>query len=91
MEFERAAELRIFPSLWAKTIKKNRRFQEMFEELVNDAEEALLKLEKQLGLNAKPKVIECFDISHVSELLWSPPWSDLLTENRTRKDIEGIR
>ena len=25
-----------------------------------------MKLEKQLGLNAKPEVIECFDISHVS-------------------------
>ena len=66
MEFERAAELRDLSESLAKTIKKNRRFSRNVPELVNDAEEAILKLEKQLGLNAKPEVIECFDISHVS-------------------------
>ena len=66
MEFERAAELRDLSESLAKTIKKNRRFSRNVPALVNDAEEALLKLEKQLGLNAKPEVIECFDISHVS-------------------------
>ena len=66
MEFERAAELRDLSESLAKTIKKNRRFSRNVPELEKDVEEALLKLEKQLGLNAKPEVIECFDISHVS-------------------------
>ena len=66
MEFERAAELRDLSESLAKTIKKNRKVFKNVPELEKDAEEALLKLEKQLGLNAKPEVIECFDISHVS-------------------------
>ena len=67
LEFERAAELRDLTTALAKTIGKARRFSRKWpKEEQEEGGHALAALKDSLGLKKEPKVIECFDISHVS-------------------------
>ena len=67
LEFERAAELRDLTTALAKTIGKARRFSRKWpKEEQEEGGHALEALKDSLGLKKEPKVIECFDISHVS-------------------------
>ena len=66
MDFERAAELRDLADALAKTIKRNRRFSRTLPEVETDHGQVLEELQLKLNLQEIPRVIECFDISHVS-------------------------
>ncbi len=67
LEFERAAELRDLTTALAKTIGKARRFSRKWpKEEQEEGGHALAALKDSLGLKKEPRVIECFDISHVS-------------------------
>lgn len=66
MDFERAAELRDLADALAKTIKRNRRFSRTLPEVESDHGQVLEELQLKLNLQEIPRVIECFDISHVS-------------------------
>jgi len=67
LDFERAAELRDLTTALAKTIGKARRFSRKWpRQEEQEADHSLTSLQKSLGLKNEPKVIECFDISHVS-------------------------
>ena len=65
-DFERAAELRDLADALAKTIKRNRRFSRTMPEMNTDQANILEDLQAKLGMKDFPKIIECFDISHVS-------------------------
>ena len=65
-DFERAAELRDLAEALAKTIKRNRRFSRTMPEMNTDQANILEDLQAKLGMKDFPKIIECFDISHVS-------------------------
>jgi len=66
MDFERAAKLRDLTNALAKTVRKTKRFT---RDWVKDdllEEHALQALGDVLELSDLPRVIECFDVSHVS-------------------------
>jgi len=66
MDFERAAKLRDLTEALGKTIRKTKRFERV--SLKDDLleEDAVQALGDVLGLETVPKIIECFDVSHVS-------------------------
>ncbi len=66
LEFERAAECRDLVVALRETISPTRKFVRDPQKSVTDSEEALAVLEECLGLPVSPRVIECFDVSHVS-------------------------
>ncbi len=66
MDFERAAKLRDLTEALAKTVRKTKRFT---RDWVKDdllEEHAVQALGDVLELSVLPRVIECFDVSHVS-------------------------
>ena len=66
MDFERAAKLRDLTEALAKTVRKTKRFT---RDWVKDdllEEHAVQALGDVLALSTLPRVIECFDVSHVS-------------------------
>jgi excinuclease ABC subunit C len=65
-EFEKAAELRDVVFALEKTLEKTRRFERYDHTRPAADEEALRVLGEALGLPGPPKVMECFDISHIS-------------------------
>ena len=66
LDFEKAAELRDIVFALDKTLAKTRRFErEDLSPLRSDAG-ALKELGEALGLPGPPRVMECFDISHIS-------------------------
>lgn len=66
MDFERAAQLRDLSNALAQTIKRNRRFSRTVPENETDDSKLMEELSMKLDLANAPKIIECFDISHVS-------------------------
>ena len=74
MEFERAAELRdLSESLENGQKKPGQKCLDLKRMLKKP-----LKFEKQLGLNAGLRSLNVSIFPMFQELLWSPPWSDLL-------------
>jgi excinuclease ABC subunit C len=65
-EFERAAELRDLVAALRETISPTRKFVREPHRSIEDVGEALEELGESLGLSSPPRVIECFDVSHVS-------------------------
>lgn len=64
LDFERAAELRDLLRSLRRTIEKTRKFVRI---PVNSGDELGLRmLQSHLGLARLPRVMECFDISHIS-------------------------
>jgi len=66
LDFERAAQLRDLCEALKRTISKSRRFQKNFpgEEVLED--DGVRALQSALDLPKLPRIIECFDVSHVS-------------------------
>jgi excinuclease ABC subunit C len=64
-EFEKAAELRDVVLALERTLARTRKFTRDLTRLRPDAE-ALRSLQEALGLEAPPRHMECFDISHIS-------------------------
>ena len=65
-EFEKAAELRDVVFALEKTLAKTRHFERFDHTAPDRDEESLRLLGEVLGLRAPPRVMECFDISHIS-------------------------
>jgi len=66
LDFERAAELRNMLDDLRKTTKPMRRFTRHSLPTTVDPEADLKSLADALGLSAPPRVMECFDISNIS-------------------------
>ncbi len=66
LDFERAAELRDLSDALAKTIRNTRRFTRHWPKPKDDERAMVDGLRNSLRLDRSPKVIECFDVSHVS-------------------------
>ncbi|MBL9204741.1 MAG: excinuclease ABC subunit UvrC [Opitutaceae bacterium] len=64
-EFEKAAELRDIVFALEKTLAKTRKFERDHPVSTPD-EAAMVELGTVLGLPAAPRILECFDISHIS-------------------------
>lgn len=64
-EFEKAAELRDIVFALEKTLSKTRKF-ERDHPVVTADDDAVTALGEALGLPTPPRVMECFDISHIS-------------------------
>lgn len=64
-DYERAAELRDVIAALKKTTQQNRKFTRSVPMPV-DREKPLREIHEALGLRRVPKVMECFDISHIS-------------------------
>ncbi len=64
-EYEKAAELRDVVLALEKTLERTRKFTRDLTRL-RPHEEALRALQEALGLEAPPRQMECFDISHIS-------------------------
>ena len=64
--FEKAAELRDLISALERTLEKTRRFERTEPVVFSAGETAVRLLGTALGLAGAPRVIECFDISHIS-------------------------
>jgi len=65
-EFEKAAALRDIVYALEKTLEKPRHFERTDPTALSASGSALESLREALGLPLAPKVIECFDISHIS-------------------------
>ena len=65
-EFEKAAALRDVVFSLEKTLEKTRRFERTDPTALSADLPALTSLQEALGLPTVPRVIECFDISHIS-------------------------
>jgi excinuclease ABC subunit C len=65
LDFERAAEIRNLLSDLKRTTGPTKRFARQFVTTVRPNED-IVTLQKELGMAALPKVIECFDISNIS-------------------------
>lgn len=66
LDFEEAARLRDLCEALAKTIHKTRRYEKKIPVLAFQEKAALRSLGEVLNLESEPKVVECFDVSHVS-------------------------
>jgi excinuclease ABC subunit C len=64
--FEKAAELRDVVFALEETLRKTRRFERGDPTRLARDEEALRAVQEALGLEAPPRAMECFDISHIS-------------------------
>lgn len=64
-EFEKAAELRDIVFSLEKTLERTRKFERDHPAVIGD-ESAMEQLREALGTRALPRVMECFDISHIS-------------------------
>ncbi len=64
--FEKAAELRDVVFALEETLRKTRRFERGDPTRPARDEEALRAVQEALGLEAPPRAMECFDISHIS-------------------------
>src|SRR5258708_5841845 len=65
-EFEKAAELRDVVFALEKTLAKTRTFERMDPTRLEAGETAMRMLGETLGLAQTPRIMECFDISHIS-------------------------
>jgi excinuclease ABC subunit C len=65
-DFEKAAELRDVVFALESTLAKTRRFERTDPTVPSADETALRVLGEAVGLAGPPRVIECFDISHIS-------------------------
>jgi len=63
--YEKAAELRDIVFALEASLRKTRKF-ERERTGKQDASEALVRLQQELGLKTEPLAMECFDISHIS-------------------------
>ena len=91
MDFERAAELRDLSEALAKTIGRNRRFDKSWPRAEGRQSVALERLGEVLGLSESPKMIECFDISHVSGTFVVRLWCVFKQGGLTNELTEGSR
>ena len=69
LDFERAADLRDMVDSMKKTLHRSRNFQRVPgvpEGPAIDPEQDVLELQEALALTRPPKVMECFDISNIS-------------------------
>ena len=91
MDFERAAKLRDLTEALAKTVRKTKRFTRDWvkDDLLED--HAVQALRDVLELSVLPRVIECFDVSHVSGPLWLHRWFALWRAGRIVKVTEGLK
>jgi excinuclease ABC subunit C len=64
--FEKAAELRDVVFALEETLRRTRRFERGDPTRPARDAEALRAVQEALGLEAPPRVMECFDISHIS-------------------------
>ena len=90
-DFERAAELRDLAEALAKTIKRNRRFSRTMPEVNTDQANILEDLQAKLGMKDFPKIIECFDISHVSGTFVVASMVRFVDGKPDKKDIVGLK
>lgn len=67
MDFEKATELRNAIEDLKKTAKQTRKFERNLLNITLDPERDLAELGKALGLPSPPAVMECFDISNISD------------------------
>ena len=65
-DFERAAELRDLVTALEETVSKRRKFHRTTLVAREEVEITLERTRSALGLKTLPRVIECFDVSHVS-------------------------
>jgi excinuclease ABC subunit C len=65
-QFEKAAELRDVIFALKSTLAKTRRFERTDPTAISASETAVRMLGEALGLSAPPRILECFDISHIS-------------------------
>ena len=66
LDFEEAARLRDICDALAKTIRKTRKFERHVPDLQVSKEDSLSSLAQILGTKGQVRVVECFDVSHVS-------------------------
>ncbi|MGE4490731.1 MAG: UvrB/UvrC motif-containing protein, partial [Kiritimatiellales bacterium] len=64
--FEDAAALRDMMFLLTRAVKERALVRKTDRMLLDDAEEGIRDLGRELGLPAEPRLIECFDISNIS-------------------------
>jgi len=65
-EFEKAAALRDVVLSLEKTVAKTRRFERLDPTALSADDASLASLQAALALPRPPRVLECFDISHIS-------------------------
>jgi len=66
LDFEEAARLRDICDALAKTIRKTRKFERHIPDLQVSKEDSMVSLAQILGTKGQVRVVECFDVSHVS-------------------------